>query len=83
MDASTEKTLQKILKVHARALDIPSGAANSFISHTISAVKKSLQTKSSSKTTITDQDLVRLITKELKKYNTDLAYVYQNYATII
>ena len=37
----------------------------------------------SSKTIVTDKDLVRAVHKELKKYNADLAYVYKNRDTII
>lgn len=79
MNPEIEKTLQKELKFHAHGLGIPEGAAEVFIDHTISAAKKSLK----GKTIITEQDLKRTILKELKKYNPDLAYVYQNYDKII
>jgi len=79
MDEKTEKNLRKNLKFHARGLNIPDGAAESFIDNTLSAVKKSLKNK----TMITEQDLARLVAKELTKYNTDLAYVYKNYDKII
>ena len=74
-----EKNLIKALKIDARALDIPMGAAEVFIEKTISAVKKQLKPK----TIITDKDLTRTVTKELKKYNADLAYVYKNRDKII
>lgn len=74
-----EKNLIKELKIDARALDIPMGAAEVFIEKTISAVKKQLRPK----TIITDKDLTRTVTKELKKYNADLAYVYKNRDKII
>lgn len=74
-----EKNLIKELKIDARALDIPMGAAEVFIEKTISAVKKQLKPK----TIITDKDLTRTVTKELKKYNADLAYVYKNRDKII
>lgn len=79
MDSKTEKRLRASLKVHAKALDIPPGAAEDFINLALKSVQKSLK----SKTTITEQDLTRLVAKELKKYHADLAYVYQNYDTII
>lgn len=79
MDAKTYKSLQKTLKTHARGLGIPSGAADVFIEKSLQAVEKSLAKKS----TITSADLTRAVAKELKKYHADLAYVYQNYATII
>lgn len=79
MDHLTEKNLIKELKFHTRGLDIPEGAADIFIDKTISAVKKELKNK----TIITKQDLIRYVTKELQKYNSDLAYVYKNYDKII
>lgn len=79
MDNKTEKSLRKILKIHARAVNIPDGSASVFIDETIIAVKKSLEKKS----IITDADLKRLVAKELKKYNCDFAYVYEKCDTII
>ena len=43
MDDKTEKTLRRELKVHARAIGIPEGAAESFIDFTIKSVQKSLK----------------------------------------
>ena len=79
MDSNTEKELRRELKIHAKALGIPSGAADSFIAETIKSVKASLKKK----TVITKADFERLVTKELKKYNADFAYVYQNRDKII
>lgn len=79
MDSATEKSLIKLLKLHARALGIPSGSAEVFINETISSVKKSLAKKS----IITEADLKRLVVKELKKYNRDFAYIYEKCDTII
>ena len=45
MDSSTEKDLRRELKIHAKALGIPSGAADSFIDETIKTVKKNLKKK--------------------------------------
>lgn len=73
------KTLTKELKIDARALGIPAGAAEVFIQKSLKAAKKSLSNKSS----ITHQDLTRVVAQELKKYHADLAYVYQNRDTII
>jgi len=73
------KSLQKSLKIDARAIGIPVGAAEVFITRTIDSVQKQLKSKG----LITDKDLERLITKELKKYNADLAYVYKNRDKII
>ncbi len=74
-----EKTLRKELKFHARGLEIPEGAADIFIDRAVSAAKKTLSKKS----IITDGDLIRAVAKELKKYNPDLAYVYEIYDKII
>ena len=71
--------VKRNLKIHAKALGIPSGAADDFIDRTLSQVKVSLK----SKKLITDADLTRAIVKELKKYHKDFAYVYQNYDKII
>ncbi len=74
-----EKSITQELKIDARALGIPAGAAETFISKTVSGAKKSLK----SKNIITKRDLERAITKELKKYHKDLAYVYENRDKII
>ena len=74
-----EKTLTKDLKIDAKALGIPAGAAEVFIDETLKAVKKQLKSKS----IITDSDLKRMIINELKKYNADLAYVFKNRDKII
>ena len=79
IDDKTQKQLKTTLKRHARALDIPDGAAETFIDLSIKAAAKSLKKKS----IITENDLIRAVTKELKKYNSDLAYVYKNYDKII
>ncbi|MBR3329428.1 hypothetical protein IKG29_02800 [Candidatus Saccharibacteria bacterium] len=79
MNTFNEKKLIKELKIDTRALGIPSGAAEIFINETLKSVKKSLK----SKNIITEHDLKRLVTKELKKYHADLAYVYENRDKII
>ena len=79
MDSSTEEDLRRELKIHAKALGIPSGAADSFIDETIKTVKKNLKKK----TVITKADFERMVARELKKYNADFAYVYQNRDKII
>ena len=71
--------LKKELKIHAKALGIPSGAAEVFIDK---ALKDALQALKSKKL-ITDHDLTRAITKELQKYHKDFAYVYKNHDKII
>lgn len=73
------KTLRKTLQLHARALHIPEGSAEAFIDEVLKSVRKSLKGKS----LITDHDLKRLVTQELKKYHTDFAYVYENCDIII
>ena len=73
------KNTEKLLKLHAKGLGIPPGAAESFIKKSLQDAKKSLAKKS----IITDADLTRAVTKELKKYSHDLAYVYKNCDIII
>ncbi|MDO5451769.1 MAG: hypothetical protein Q4F56_01635 [Candidatus Saccharibacteria bacterium] len=70
---------KKELKIHAKALHIPPGAANVFIDKSLTDAQKSLKNKK----IITDQDLTRAIAKELKKYHADFAYVYKNRDKII
>lgn len=79
MESFDIKTITKSLKSDARALGIPAGAAESFIAYTLRNVQKSLRHKK----LITDQDLKRAIVKELKKFNADFAYVYENRDKII
>ena len=77
-----QKTLNSVkstLRLHAKALRIPSGSADIFIKK---AEKSALKTLGNRKI-ITDDDLKRAISRELKKYNPDLAYVYENYDKII
>ena len=73
------QTITENLRIDARGLGIPDGAAEIFINHTLKNLKKTLKSKS----LITENDLNRFIAKELKKYHADFAYVYQNRDTII
>lgn len=79
MDDLLEKRIRKDLKQHAHAINLPEGAADSFINNTLIVAKKKLNNK----TIITEEDLTRIIVKELKKYNADFAYVYQIHDKII
>ncbi|RYC74803.1 hypothetical protein [Candidatus Nanosyncoccus alces] len=79
MEITNNKTLIKNLKIDAKAIGIPTGAAEIFINKSLTAAQKSLK----SKKIITDQDLKLAIVKELRKYNTDFAYVYENHDKII
>lgn len=75
----SEKGLMKDLKLEARALEIPSGAAEIFIEKAIAAAK----TKINQRKIITEQDVTRIVATELRKYHKDLAYVYENRDKII
>lgn len=72
-------TVRKQLKRDAKALSIPAGAADSFIKLTLKSVKVTLKNKK----VITESDLTRALTKELKKYHKDFAYIIQNRDKII
>ena len=78
-DSLDLKTVIKNLKIDARGLGIPSGAAEILIDKSVQAAEKSLK----SKKIITEKDLKVAITRELKKYNADFAYVYENRDKII
>ena len=71
--------IKKDLEIDARAVGIPSGAADVFIDKSLASAKKSLK----SKKIITEKSLKVAILKELKKYNADFAYVYENRDKII
>ncbi len=65
--------LARELKIEAKALGIPVGAANAFVEKTVAATCQKLKKKK----LITKRDLERTVVAELKKYNADLAYVYR------
>lgn len=71
--------LKKELKIDAKALNIPPGAAQIFIDKVLAGTDKALK----SKKIITEDDLTRIVVKELKKYHADLAYVYKNRDKIV
>ena len=77
--SSRRAELEKSLKIDAKALGIPSGSAAIFIKKTLDAVEKSLNPKE----IITEHDLNSAISKELKKYHKDFAYIYQNRDKIV
>lgn len=74
-----EKDLIKDLKTEAKAIGIPTGAAEVFIEKTVKEVSKKLKNKK----IITRNDLERAVGAELAKYNADFAYVYKNRDKII
>lgn len=77
--ALDEKKLKKELMIDAKAVGIPVGAAELFVEKTIKDAKKALKTKK----IITESGLERTVSRELKKYNADLAYVFENRDKII
>lgn len=79
MEKFDKEKIFKELKIEAKGLGIPIGAAEIFIKHALNSAEKSLKNKK----IITEGDLTRAITKELKKYNGELAYVYKNRDKII
>lgn len=68
-----KEDLIKDIKVEAKALGIPSGAAEDFAKCAAKAVDEKIKKRK----VLTKRDLERIISTELKKYNADLAYVYQ------
>ena len=79
IDIKTQKKLRITLRRHTKALGIAEGAAESFIDLALKATVKTFKNRE----IITEKDLKRVLSKELKKYNSDLAYVYKNYDKII
>ncbi len=76
---SDKNELRKTLLFHAKGLRIPEGAAEDFIKNALALAEKSLAKKS----IVTKLDLEKAMKKELKKFNKDLAYVYENYDKIV
>ena len=74
-----KKTFMKDLKIDAHAVGIPDGSAKIFVEKITETVEKNLQKKE----VITEADLKRLTLKEIKKYNHDFAYVYENRDKIV
>ncbi len=66
------------LKVHARAIGLPSGATETFVSLTIRNVSKRLSQGDYPPATVRN-----VVAIELKKYSPDLAYAYKNHDKII
>ena len=79
MQKFDESKIKRDLKIDARGVGIPSGSADIFIERALKDARKSFKQNSM----ITEKDFNRAITKELKKYHRDFAYVYQNRDTII
>ncbi|MBQ3353070.1 hypothetical protein IJG89_01850 [Candidatus Saccharibacteria bacterium] len=79
MNTLNTKILTRMLKIDAKAVGIPLGAAEAFIAETLKSVTKATKYKES----ITDKELKRIIVKELQKYDADLAYVFKNRDKII
>lgn len=79
MKTIDHQALAKELKIDASGVGIPSGSAEVFIKKSLASAEKSLK----SKKIITEKDLTIAIAKELKKYNSDFAYVYENRDKII
>ncbi len=79
MEEIDENKIRKNLKIDAKGVGIASGAAEMFIENVMKELKKFLK----SREIITEKDLNRFLVRELKKYNADLAYVYENRDKII
>ena len=79
MQEFDEAKIKANLKIDARGIGIPSGAADVFIERALKDARKSLKQNSM----ITEKDFSRALAEELKKYHRDFAYVYQNRDTII
>lgn len=73
-----DKTKQSIL-YDAKIIGIPDGAAETIASQVTEKVRLWVL----SRPAITTEDLNRKIATEAKRYNADLAYVYQNRGKII
>ncbi len=67
------------LRRESRSLGIPAGSAESVIQKVVENVCLWLEERNM----ITKSDLERVVSRELDKYNADLAYIYRNRDKII
>ena len=79
MEVFDKKIIKKELMTNAKGLGIPIGAAEIFVDHALKSAEQRLKNKK----IITEDDLTRAISRELKKYNAELAYVYKNRDKIV
>jgi len=75
----SEKALQEEILQNALALKIPSGVAEVITAQVAQQVSTWVEKRS----VVTMDDVWRRVALEARKYNTDLAYVYQNRGKII
>lgn len=75
----SETEVRKDILRNAKSLGIAEGAAEDIADRTL----KELGAWAERRTAITRADLNAQIAKKIKKYNKDLAYVYQNRGKII
>ena len=78
MKFSKDKLKKELLR-EAKVQGIQPGSAEILAERVVLATEKWAKTQ----TMITENDLNRAVAKEAKKYNADLAYVYQNRGKII
>ncbi len=71
--------LVKELRREARSLKLPEGSSEVIIKKVTENVCKWLEKRN----TITKDDLERVVSRELDKYNKDLAYIYRHRDKII
>ncbi len=79
MTVFDERKLADELRCESRSLGIPAGSAEVIIEEVIKSVCTWLEKRS----LITKGDLERVVSRELNKYNEDLAYIYRNRDKII
>ncbi|MBQ6510538.1 hypothetical protein IJI94_01050 [Candidatus Saccharibacteria bacterium] len=78
LDFSKENLKAEILK-DAKSINLAPGFAATISDKVSDAVEQKVNKLS----TITKNDLERIVTSELKKYSADLAYIYHNRDKII
>ena len=79
MSILDEKALVREIKADGKGVGIPAGAAKVFAEKAVKDAMLALADKS----VLTDKSIKSAVSKELRKYSTDLAYVYKNRDTII
>ncbi|MBR5621351.1 hypothetical protein IKW75_02630 [Candidatus Saccharibacteria bacterium] len=75
---SKELVVKDLLR-QARALNIPAASAESYIN----AVAEKVDAWVKARGRVTESDINAIVAKEIKKYNEDLSFIYENRGKII
>ena len=75
----SRKSIIKDIRTEAKVIKISAGSAEKYAEKVADSVEKWAERREG----VTQDDLNRIIAKELAKYNKDLAFIYKNRGKII